>query len=206
MFRVLLLLVLWVLQTALVLLLIDAQWVERQVKAEQETAAADLGAVLYGELHGNAERIYRRWFVDSGAVDASYADLLPDGRTPKDATKDMAPWFFTWLEHRLDALWWMLYQAVHRLQLMNAWCFYIAALLAVAVVDGVVRWQIKRATHTPPSADRYLVGCRALLLLFIAPLVYFSLPLQIHPSVVPLWGCLLAFSLTLFIANLQQRV
>ena len=77
---------------------------------------------------------------------------------------------------------------------------------AAGIIDGVVRWQIKRAIHEPPSGDRYIIGCRAGLLLSIAPLLYLSVPLELHPIVVPLWGCLLALSLILLAANLQHQV
>jgi hypothetical protein len=206
MLRILVLLVLWGLQMALVLLLIDAGWVERQVKAEQAATAAYLGTVRYRQLHQDAERVYRRWFVESGAIEKSYTRLLPDALAPKQATAGLAPWFFTWLEHRLDALWWLIYQAAHRLQLISFWGFYVLALLATGIIDGIVRWQIKRAVHEPPSGDRYIVGCRAGLLLFIAPLLYLSLPFELHPIVVPLWGCLLALSFILLAANLQHQV
>lgn len=206
MIRILLVLMLWAVQAVLVLLLIDSQWVERQMKAEQENTAAHLGEVRYGRLHENAEEVYRRWFVESGAVETSYTRILPDAHSPKQGMDNLAPWFFTWLEHRLDALWWLLYQAVHRLQIIGAWGFYLGALLAVAIVDGAVRWRIKRATHEPPSSDRYIVGCRALLLLSVAPLMYLSLPMNVHPGFVPIWGCMLALSIILLGANLQHRV
>src|SRR5688572_4153992 len=124
MLRVLLLLLLWLLQAVFVLLLIDAGWVERQVKAEQAVATAHLGAARYEQLHVEAQRIYRHWFVESGAIETSYTKVLPDARRSK-RDMNLAPWFFTWLEHRLDALWWLIYQAVHRLQIMHFWSLYV---------------------------------------------------------------------------------
>lgn len=204
--RVLVLLILLILQGALIVLLVNAAWVERQCAAEQARIEAYLGPARQERIERHALALYRSWVVDSGAVTRSYERLLPDRTAAQHGMEGLAPWFFAWLERRLDAFWWLVFQAIYRAQVVVEWLPYVGVLAAVSTADGMLQRQVRRASAGYASADRYTLARRALLILSFLPFAYLCLPLSIHPVVVPLWGVLLAVALAVFAANAQHEV
>lgn len=206
MLRVFGLIVLWMIQAALVILLVNAQWVEDQAHAERLSIARQVGETRYAALEGRARGLYERWFVATHVREQSYARLLPDPTRPKDGMEGLAPWFFEWLERRLDAFWALAFQAICRLQVFREWILIIGVTLAAATFDGLVQRRIKRANHALASADKYVVARNALLLTLLAPLLYLSAPLTVSPLVVPLWGASLSVALMLLASHAQHRI
>lgn len=204
--RALVLLVLWLLQAALVVLLVNAEWVSAQVQREQQSLAQQFGNARRAALEARSQEIYAKWFVESGFQRASYSRLLPDHSQPQHGMEGLAPWFFDWLEQRLDAFWRLMFQGINRMQILREWLSLLLLVTAAAVIDGVIQRRIRRSRHELASADRYLVARRALLCLIIAPLLYLSFPIAVTPFVVPIWGGCLAFVLMLITAYAQQRV
>lgn len=204
--RALVLLVLWLLQAALVVLLINADWISTQVQQEQRSVAQQFGNARHATLEARSQEIYAKWFVASGIQKASYTRLLPDHSQPQHGMEGLAPWFFVWLEHRLDAFWRLVFQGIHRVQILCEWLSLLLLIIAAAVIDGVIQRRIRRSRHEPASADRYLIARRALLCLIIAPLLYLSFPIAVTPFVVPIWGGCIAFALMLMTAHAQHRV
>lgn len=202
--RVAVMALLWLLQAALIVLLFNAQWLQRQAQDERAAMAAHLGSTRYERLQQRAEGLYARLFVESGAVAGSYARLLPDRSQPGNL--DLAPWFFRWLARRLDAFWWLVNQGLYRALLLNEWGRYLVWVFAATCCDGLIRRKIKQAGHQSPSSDRYTLARRALLLLMLLPVVYLSLPVSVAPIFVPLWGGMLALTLALLTSHMQHQI
>lgn len=200
------LIVLWMIQATLAILLVNAQWVEHQARAERLSIARQIGEVRYAELEARARGLYDRWFVATHVREQSYARLLPDPSRPNDGMEGLAPWFFEWLEHRLDAFWALTFQAVCRLQVFREWILIIGVTLIAATFDGIVQRRIKRMNHALASADKYVVARNVLLLTLLAPLLYLSAPLAVSPLVVPLWGASLSLALMLLASHAQHRI
>jgi hypothetical protein len=118
----------------------------------------------------------------------------------------LAPWFFRWLEQRLLALWWLAFEAIYRMQLMDAWSGYLIVLAVAGCVDGLVRRQIRRIDHGYASGDQHLIARRSITVLAIAPLIYLCVPVTVVPMVIPAWGGLLVLALAQLTANLQHRI
>ncbi len=206
MVRLLVLLLLWVVQAAFVILLVNAPWLEQQATHEQTRVEGHFGSARYERVAKRAVANYRSWFVESGIVAASYERLLPEPNRPQHGMEGLAPWFFGWLRHRLDAFWWLVYQAMHRAQLIREWSPILGTLIAAAGTDGLVQRQIKRCQHGRASSDRYTLARRALFLLGSAPALYLSLPVSVSPIAVPIWGSLLALCLLVFMASAQHEL
>jgi hypothetical protein len=204
--RFLLLLCIWTLQAGLIGLLVDADWVERQMNAERALVQRQFGAEEAALITERVRSAYREWFVANGLVQSSYARLLPDPRIPARGMEGLAPWFFQWLERRINAFWWLMFEALCRMQLLRAWSAYLAVLALAACIDGLVHRQIHRVDHGYASGDRYLIARRALLVLAIAPAIYLSAPITIPPVAVPLWGVMFALCLSQLAAHTQHRV
>jgi hypothetical protein len=209
MIRLWVILVLWVLQAALIALFVSADWVRGQVDSERSRVADYLGQETAGAIAHQTQATYRRIAVDSGLQRLTYRALIPWHVPDKPVTglEDMAPWLFAWMEARLDAFWWLVYQAVFRLMQMGVWLPYLGVFLVAGLGDGLmVRAVTKTAIGDHTSALRYDLGIQSLLALVAAPLVYLSLPLSVPPVVIPLWGGLACAALLLTGASLQKRL
>lgn len=204
--RVLLIILVWALQASLVVLLVNAEWVQRELQTERTWVSRQFGVQEATLIDARARERYRSWFVATGIVQGSYSRLLPDATIPQHGMEGLAPWFFRWLEHRLVAFWWLMYQAVYRLQLIRCWCGCFTVLALAAVVDGLVRRQVARIGSGYASSDRYLMARRVIAALAIAPFIYFCVPVAVAPWLVPLWGILLSAGLAVFSANIQHRL
>lgn len=204
--KILITVVLWFLQTTLVVLLVNAEWLERQGLREQASAQAYLGPVLHERVRARAMSIYRDWLVDTRVVSTSYERLLPARGVEQYGMEGLAPWFFAWLEDRLDALWWLAFHAIYRVQTLWEWLPVIGSFVAVSAIDGIASRRIKRSSNGYASADRYALSRRVLFLLLFAPLLYLFLPISIAPVAIPVWGAALAVALAMFTANLQQQI
>jgi hypothetical protein len=204
--RVFALLLLWLMQTGLVVLLVNAEWVSEQARLEQTSVARQFGQSRYAHLERNARSIYDAWFIETGIQAQSYARLLPDPTQPQRGMEGLAPWFFEWLKRRLNAFWWLVFQGICRVLVLREWLSMLLLVGAVAALDGLIQRQIKRSRHALASADRYLFARRALLCLLFAPFVYLSLPMAITPSAVPIWGACLAIVVALLTTHAQHRI
>lgn len=204
--RAVLLAMLWLLQAAIIALAFKASWIEEQLRGEQSYVEGYLGETAANDLSGRSAAIYKRWFVDTQIVARSYEALIPDRSGPQHGMEGLAPWLFGWLEARLDTAWWMVYQAIYRSLLFLRWLPYLGALLAASMLDGFVERKIKKTTHQPANNVRYHTSARAVLLLAFLLLFYLSLPINVHPIVVPAWGFLLAIASMVMAANAQHRI
>lgn len=203
--RFLLLMVLWLLQAALVVLLANAQWVSSETMAERASIAAQFGDRRYSQVQSRASHLYDEWFVRSGVEAQSYVRLLPAKNRPQHGMEGIAPWFFEWLRHRLDAFWSIMQQAILRVQMVREWSVLIGLTALAALADGLVQRQIARSRHQVASADRFLVARRTFLGLAFAPFLYLTLPLAVTPYVVPVWGLAFALTLMMLTAHAQHR-
>jgi hypothetical protein len=204
--RLFALLLLWILQAALILLLVNADWIERQANYERSSIAEQLGGPQSAQLEARSRVIYDKWFTLTGIRDQTYARLLPDETRRKDGLENLAPWFFTWLRHRLDSFWLLVFQAIHRLQLLREWGGLSLIAAAAATVDGIVQRRIKRSHHELASADKYVIARHALLVVTILPLLYLSAPIAVSPWAVPAWGACVALTCMSLAAHAQHRI
>lgn len=204
--RIVLFAVLWLIQAVFVVVLVNAEWIQSQLSRERELVKVYLGQTIESVLSEGTEKNYDAWFVRTGAVKAGYEKLLPDPRIPKHGMENLAPWWFDWLEKRLDAFWWVIYQSLYRSQLILHWLPLIAFFAACALIEGLAQRALKRSTFAYASADKHVFAKRVLVLLLMSPLVYFVLPFYVHPSVVPIWGAAVVFATTVLIANAQHQL
>jgi hypothetical protein len=204
--RIVVLVLLWLIQAVFVVVLVNAEWIQDQLSRERQLVSVYLGQRVEGLLSDSTEQTYDGWFVRTGAVKAGYEKLLPDPAIPKHGMENLAPWWFSWLEERLDAFWWVIYQSLYRSQLILHWLPLIAFFVACALIEGLAQRALKRSTFAYASADKHVFAKRALVLLSMSPLMYFVLPFYVHPSVVPIWGAAVVFATTVLIANAQHHV
>jgi hypothetical protein len=204
--RVLLLVLLWALQLTIVLLLVGAPWIEHSIRVEGAWVAEEFGESNAQGLEQRAEGRFRTWFVSRHWVEQSYRRLLPDPTVPKLGMEGLAPWFFAWLKSRITAGWWLVYGALFRLAILQAWQVYLAVTWMACAVDGLVSRAVKKRTHGYSSGDRYTIARGVLLLLFAAVPIYLFLPVPVAPLAIPIWGGACAVAIVVLTSHAQQKI
>lgn len=202
----LLLLILWSVQAALVLLLVDAAWIERQIGAERDQLAMHLGEEQARQLLAQARAIFERGLVRTEMVERSYAALLPDPAAPTQGMENVAPWFFAWLKARLDTFWILALQVILRAVLLRQWLMVVILGVLAAMLDGYIQQRIKRDNNQLASADRYLMGRHAAVLGVMFPFFYVVVPVAAPIWLTPAWGLFMAITCRWLLTHAQHRL
>ena len=100
----------------------------------------------------------------------------------------------------------MAYQAIYRLLLFSEWMPYLGILILAAVIDGLVERKIRKKNRGYANPVRYRAGIRLLIILFVVPLLYLTLPISVTPLLVPAWIFAAGAVLMLVTANAQHRI
>jgi len=200
------LLLIWIVQATVIVLLVNAEWVQQQSVVEKERIARDVGEQRSASMMRRAQALYEGWFTETGIRQQTYRRLLPDPSQPRSGVEGLAPWFFEWLKCRLDAFWALVFLGLCRAHLLLEWVPLLTASGAAAIIDGLVQRRIKRFNHALASADKYLMAKWGLTALLFVPLVYLSSPIAVTPLVVPAWGACLSLTCMLLVANAQHRI
>ncbi len=206
MIRLVFILFVWLLQACVIAIAVNAGWVEKQLSQEKAHVEAYLGNETAIYLSSETSGLYKKLFLDTHIVSGTYKRLIPDKNKPQHGMEGLAPWLFIWIEERLDAFWWLVYQGIYRLLVIVQWLPYLLALIMAAFVDGLVDRQVKISEYGYANPVRYQIARRSLIILMSVPLLYLSFPLNIHPMVIPAWVCCIALTIMVFVANAQQRL
>jgi hypothetical protein len=196
----------WLLQLGLVLLLVDAGWMKGQLRIEQGELAIHLGEQRAHELQREASEVFARCFIETGIVHRSYELLLPDPQVPKQGMEAIAPWFFKWLQHRIEVAWLLTFQVILRAMQLREWLIALTVVIAAASIDGYAQCQIKRWDNALASADRYLLARTMVLTAIALPSFYVLSPVAISLIIIPAWGTYVAAAGMLLLAHAQHRI
>jgi len=154
---------------------------------ESQSVVDTLGEARASNAVDSTNGLFRRWFVDSGAVRAtmsarSHDDLDADGMS--GFARDWARQF-----------WMLVYRALYRAVVMHAWLAGILMLGTAAAIDGAVRRKIRAAAAGMASPLSFHLATHALLMLLGSAFVVLLLPV---PLIAQCWT-LLAVLLPLLI-------
>ena len=195
---------LWAVQVAIVVVMASPAWMSAQIAGEKAAVATYLGDARAQDISTRSDALFRLLMVDSGVVGTVERGLLPQpGGRMGDSD---IPWLFGWVERSVRTLWFVVYQAIYRLLLLADWVPVLGVVLAAAVVDGGVARSINKSTHQYANPVRYRAGIRALVGLFVVPLFYLSLPVNVTPVVIPVWFFAMAVTVIIVMANAQHRI
>jgi hypothetical protein len=203
--RFFLILLVWLMEVAVIILFLGEDMIESQIEKEQVYIQAYLGDETSRHLKESTDAWYRRAILDPGIERVVYNYFIPAKETGS-GLEEMSPWLFTWMEGRLDAFWWAVYQFVFKMKLFGYWLPFIFPLLLAAMVDGWVTREKKKGEGGYSSPLRYDFSIYMVGILSFTPIIYFTTPMAIHPLWVPIWAGILCSIIILLGANTQQRI
>lgn len=199
--------IVWLLQSALILVFVSSGWIEKQISKERAAAEQYLGTQSAAYLKNRSDETFSSLFVETGIVQYTYDTYIPR-RTQDRVTgmEDLAPWAFRWMRGRLDALWWWLYQAISRVHLVLYWAWYFIPFLAAALVDGMAVRRVRIYSAAYNNAVRFKAASGTLAFALFFPLLLITLPIAVPPVTIPLWMLLAGLVVMTWSSNLQHHL
>lgn len=206
--RILLYLAVFMLELLLTVLIISPEFIRKELAEEQQHVANVLGPRVEHNLREEAAEHFRKAFVDTGVVRATYDTLIPteDQRRRSVGMEELGSGTFVWLGERMRALWNSIYQMFYRFGVLWAWAPAILPLAIPAIVDGLSIREIKKMSYGYASPVRYHAMTHALVFLVMALPIYIAFPIAVSPMVIPIWAVLVCLALMIFTANVQKRL
>nr|WP_057929842.1 DUF4400 domain-containing protein [Burkholderia ambifaria] len=152
-------------------------------EAETRSVVATIGEDRADRAVATTNRLFRRYFVDTGVVAAS----LETTRGSDADDGGMTNLASTWVHN----FWRLVYRVVYRLTIMKLWLFGTLAFCVAMFVDGTVRRKIRAAAAGYVSPVSFHLAGHGLLLVFGVAFTVLIAPI---PLLAPYWiaiaGCL----------------
>jgi hypothetical protein len=209
---------LWPALTAVVLVVLELvvfgatvteRWAERVRTTEAAWLERWLGQQTATRVVGTTRAGYETLFVESGLVAWSYAVALPtaaEEAAGRHLSPVAVPWFFGWLEGRLDLFWGAVLQVLQRVVMVTAWWPFLALLLSGTLIEGRTRRRIKQEGFAYASPVRHRGALWTAIALVMAGTLGLLLPLPIPAITVPVLASVVALALTAALAHSQKRL
>lgn len=180
-----------------------------QVQAKERIALRNyLGVETAQSISVKADRLYVKWFIESGVAEESYQMFLPS-QAAQQRSRGMEQLgeregFFAVAREKIDAFWALVRFSIQRFLSILVWMPLLFVLMAASVWDGWMRRRIKMVGFEQTSAPIFGLARQAFILGIFAPFFYVFAPLVIPPVITPVWGVYMAFALMLKASNLQR--
>lgn len=199
--------VLWLLQIALVGVLVPSDWLQNQISEERQMTADWLGRDTLIDLVDKADSSFSTMFEDTGMVAGSYA-IIPSRQQRADsgALENMGSSMWPYIESRIQVMWVTVYQGIQRMSMIQLWLPYLLPLFIPAFIHGMCVREIKKVSYGYASPVVYHAALQVMMMLVFLPLFYISLPISIHPAVVLAWGIALSICFVFISSNIQKQV
>lgn len=150
---------------------------------ESQSVVDALGEARAGDAADATNALFRRWFVDTGAVRATMAAGRDRSELDADGLNGFAR---DWARQ----FWMLVYRALYRVEVMQTWFAGVAVLCVAAAVDGAVRRRVRAAAAGMASPLSFHLALHALLVLLGGAFAVLLLPV---PLVAQCWTLLAIF-------------
>ncbi|MBW1952086.1 MAG: DUF4400 domain-containing protein [Deltaproteobacteria bacterium] len=168
---------------------------------ERQLVARSLGEKNLEQVEKKSSAWFRRYLVDTGILEGSYAICNRQGR---DRFDDRG--FSGWFANRLDVFWMAVRQVFFRFQTVGIWLPCVPVMLLPVMGDSYCQRQIRKYRFTPasPLIYGYTRKFIAFSLLVLTATPFF--PLTIPPLIFPVLLGLGGLALWLEVAYTHKRV
>ncbi len=197
----------WLLYLALLLTLVPVQWTERVMAQEQQMIRSVYGEATAQWIDGQVGDGYGRWFNDTGVRAALY-DYLDfteaDRQSPE--LKGFGDGVFDYFRTVLDRFFLHMELLLQRWAQLQIWLLPLLLAWVPLLMDGYVRWKIRRTNFAFASPMLFGYALKAAGLLVMVTVMVSLLPWALPPALLPLLlfgGCLLAW---VAFSQLQKRL
>lgn len=175
---------------------------EKRVNEEANWAEQTFGKDRFNDVANRANAAYKLVVVETGLrrfIDGGYTD--ESGRDERQFAAKQNRSFAVLFNGYVHSLSVQLYGLFFRGSIMLEWLVFIGLFLIGAIVDGVARRKVKVATGGFNSPIKFSWSMHVMIIIAFSPFLYMLLPVSISPLFMPYWTLVIAFPLSVAIAN-----
>lgn len=195
-------------QALFVLIMVPEDVIHRSVEREEGYLSTYFGEIAAKRIKGNARRVYRENFVQTGVVDELYNFFLPseDALAKSKGLENLGVKEGVWdtVRERIDTFWLMVYFFFLRMYTIMIWWPLMFIFIAAAAYDGLIVRKIKLLGFESTAAPIFGMAMHVFVFMMFMPFFYALSPVAINPLSVPIWGIAAAFVIKVKMANLQR--
>lgn len=114
--------------------------------------------------------------------------------------------FSQWTRSRIEATWLWLGLVIYRLHVLMGWLLPGIPLAIVAYLDGYYVREIRKFSFVAQSPIRHKLGVRVVWVVIIGLTCWLFLPISLPGLIAPCLTVFLAYSVWLWVGNLQKRL
>jgi len=114
--------------------------------------------------------------------------------------------FSQWTRSRIEATWLWMGLVVYRLHVLMGWLLPGIPLAIVAYLDGHYVREIRKFSFVAQSPIRHKLGIRVTWIVIIGLTGWLLVPIPLPAMIAPALTVLFAYSLWLWVGNLQKRL
>lgn len=148
-------------------------------------------AEAMGQLQHSISRDFRAFLQD--------ADEMGNGPLGNQG-------FSQWTRSRIEATWLWLGLVKYRLNVLSGWLLPGIPLVIVAYLDGHYMREIRKYSFVAQSPIRHKLGIRVTWIVIIGLAGWLLVPIPLPALIAPFLTISLAYSLWLWVSNLQKRL
>lgn len=114
--------------------------------------------------------------------------------------------FSQWTRSRIEATWLWLGLVIYRLHVLMGWLLPGIPLAIVAYLDGHYVREIRKFSFVAQSPIRHKLGIRVMWVVVLGLAGWILIPITLPAMLAPILTVSLAYSLWLWVSNLQKRL
>lgn len=192
---------------ALVLILVDQQWVISTMTRERQAQVEFMGQDRALTVQINAENAFTKALVNTGIMNNSMSALEPknSNASQPNSGPSMLDKTVLFIKSRLQAFWTMVFQVFLRIYYMVIWWPIVIMVLIPTVVDAIARRRAAQYTFASTSPHLQGLALRAIPTILLIYSILLFAPFYIPPAITP-FIVLLTIGLTWFtLAHFAKR-
>ncbi len=114
--------------------------------------------------------------------------------------------FSQWARSRIEATWLWVGLVVYRLHVLMGWLLPGIPLAVVAYLDGHYMREIRKFSFVAQSPIRHKLGIRVMWVVLVGLAAWLLVPVTLPAMIAPALTVAMAYSLWLWVSNLQKRL
>ncbi|MHB1428931.1 MAG: DUF4400 domain-containing protein [Rhodocyclaceae bacterium] len=172
---------------------IRAAWMHERVEVHALAGQGEqrMFAESLRQLQQSMSRDFRVFLQD--------ADAMGDGPLGNQG-------FSQWTRSRIEATWLWLGLVTYRLNVLSGWLLPGIPLVIVAYLDGHYMREIRKHSFVAQSPIRHKLGIRVTWIVIIGLGIWVTVPIPLPAMIAPILMVSLAYSLWMWVSNLQKRL
>lgn len=170
---------------AIVLILVDQQWVMSTMNRERRAQVEFMGEDRAMSVQINAENAFTKAVVNTGILNGSISAFDKKSTAESGATPSALDKTVKFIQTRLQAFWTMVFQVFLRIYYMTVWWPIALMVMIPTVIDAIARRRAAQYTFAATSPHLQGIALRAIPTILLIYAILLFAPFYIPPTITP---------------------